>query len=480
MTGARGPAMTRVTIRLATALLLTAAGATAAAAAAPVPGAAPDAGAGVRPLAPHADHHLHLLSPVTASMAAEPPLPAVDVPAELAAPLRALTEGWNDRAAIARLLAEDVALLNLADGDRPSWILGREQAAELLSQLFARAYEVTPVAYRVEAASAHVAGYFTRPEGAERNHFGHFFAALRRAPQGWQIAALTPTFPGPAVRRPITAGDVVAQLDEAGIRRAAVLSVAYWFGSAWSEPVPDEAAKVRAENDWVSRQVAAHPDRLVAFCGFNPLKDYALVELARCASLPGVVGVKLHFGNSGVDLRDATHLARVREVFRAADERGMAIVAHLWTGPEYEERGAEDARIFLEQVLPAAPRATVQIAHLAGGGRSTDTALGVFAEAIAAGDPRTRHLYFDIATLTAGQSVEGLRRDARRLRQIGLERILYGTDASPPNPSPRLSWGQFRAAMPLGDEEIRAIADNVAPYLRDGAPGIAAGGSPPR
>jgi len=463
--------MRRATARLATTLLLATAASAALEAEAPRTAGAPaEEDAGTRILAPYADHHLHLLSPVTAAMAAEPPLPAVEVPTDLAALLRALAEGWNDRDALARLLAEDAALLNLVDGDQPSWILGREPVAALLAQLFARAYQVTPVAYRLEGASAHVAGYFTRGEGAERKHFGHFFAALRRATDGtWQVTALTPTFPGPPAHRPLTADDAVAQLDEAGIRRGAVLSVAYWFGSAWSEPVADEAAKVRAENDWVSRQVAMHPDRLVAFCGLNPLKDYALAELARCAELPGVVGVKLHFGNSGVDLRDAAHLARIRDVFRATDELGMAIVAHLWTGPEYEERGAEDARIFLEQVLPAAPRTTVQIAHLAGGGRSTDAALGVFAEAIAAGDPRTRNLWFDVATLTAGQSPEGLRRDARRLRQIGLERILYGTDLAPPNPSPRLSWGQFRAAMPLGDEEVRAIAANVAPYLRDGS-----------
>jgi hypothetical protein len=89
-----------------------------------------------------------------------------------------------------------------------------------------------------------------------------------------------------------------------------------------------------------------------------------------------------------------------------------------------------------------------------------------FADAITAGDPRTKNLYFDVATLTAGQSKEGLQKDAMRMRQIGLKRILYGTDTSPPHPPARISWGNFKGLMPLTDTELRIIARNVAPYMR--------------
>src|SRR5690242_18081531 len=71
----------------------------------------------------------------------------------------------------------------------------------------------------------------------------------------------------------ISAADLVARLDSAGIRRAVVLSMAYQYGSP-SRTVENEYAKVRAENDWTAAQVAAWPGRLVGFCGVNPLKDY--------------------------------------------------------------------------------------------------------------------------------------------------------------------------------------------------------------
>jgi hypothetical protein len=69
---------------------------------------------------------------------------------------------------------------------------------------------------------------------------------------------------------PVSAADLVKLLDDAGIRRAAVFSVAYQFGNPNRPSVDDEYAKVRAENDWTSQEVARFPDRLRGFCGINP------------------------------------------------------------------------------------------------------------------------------------------------------------------------------------------------------------------
>jgi len=55
---------------------------------------------------------------------------------------------------------------------------------------------------------------------------------------------------------------------------------------------------------------------------------------------------------------------------------------------------------------------------------------------------------------------------ARRLRELGLQRILYGSDAaSDGNPPPREGWAAFRT-LPLTEAEFRTIARNLAPYLR--------------
>jgi predicted TIM-barrel fold metal-dependent hydrolase len=277
--------------------------------------------------------------------------------------------------------------------------------------------------------------------------------------------------------QPLDAKDVVALLDAAGIRKATLLSIAYMFGKPGRE-VEDELGKVRAENDWTVAQAARYPERLVAFCSFNPLKDYALQELKRCAGqkngAPGLVrGIKLHFGNSDIQLDDPAHVARLREVFAAANAAGLAIVVHMRASiSKGRPYGARQARIFLEQLLPAAPDVTVQVAHFAGTGPGYEDppareAMAALAAAAGQRDPRTRNLWFDVASIVDRDIKPELAKlIADTIRQVGTGRVLYGTDsAQGGNLRPRESWAAFRK-LPLTDGEFAQIARNVPPYFR--------------
>jgi predicted TIM-barrel fold metal-dependent hydrolase len=270
----------------------------------------------------------------------------------------------------------------------------------------------------------------------------------------------------------ITGSELVAYLNAAGIRRALVLSVAYQFGNPNRPAVSDEYAKVRAENDWASNQVAGFPDRLRGFCAFNPLRSYALRELARCAQDPQLhYGIKLHFGNSDVDLDNPVHVARVRQVFREANRRRMAIVVHMRSSVTMQRPyGAKEARVFLNELLPVATRVPVQIAHLSGAGGyddpAIDEALGVFVDAIAKHDRRMANVYFDISGVTDfGRWQERSQLIATRIRELGLSRVLFGSDGALPGNTPREHWIRFRQ-LPLSDAEFRKIEENLAPYMK--------------
>jgi uncharacterized protein len=273
--------------------------------------------------------------------------------------------------------------------------------------------------------------------------------------------------------KPITAKDVIELLDTAGIERGVLLSLAYAYGRPGKEP-PDEYEKVKAENDWTGAQAALYPKRLIAFCSFNPLKDYALTELERCAKDPDLKrGIKLHFGNSDVQLENPEHVARLKTIFQAANARHMAIVIHMRASiSKNRPYGAEQARIFLAQLMPLATGITVQIAHLAGSGPGFDdpkaqAALEVFAGAFEKHDPHTKNLWFDVATSAfPSNSPEVSALLVKRIRQIGVKRILYGSDAAAgSNLKPRESWAAF-CGLDLSPKELKAIAKNVAPYLR--------------
>jgi len=275
--------------------------------------------------------------------------------------------------------------------------------------------------------------------------------------------------PGP---KGIDADDLIAQLDAAGIARAVVLSVAYSFSNPNKPKVEDEYAHVRAENDWTSAQVAKYPHRLLGFCSVDPLKPYALKEIDRCAKDPYLrTGLKLHFGNSDVNVDKPDDVASVREVFKAANRHYMAITVHMHANINlHRPYGTREARIFLNELLPAAPDVTVQIAHLAGGGgydAAVDDALSVFTEAIEQNDPRVRNVYFD----ACGIAIPGLWESkgpliVKRIRQIGIRRVLYGSDAATPDNLPKEALRQWHQ-LPLTQEEFHTIETNIAPFIAD-------------
>ena len=248
-----------------------------------------------------------------------------------------------------------------------------------------------------------------------------------------------------------------------------MLSVAYHYGNP-TKSAENEYEHVKAENDWTSQQVGLYPDRLRAFCGANPLKSYALDEIDRCARDPRLrAGLKLHFGNSDVDVHDADQLAQLKRVFHAANANGMPIVAHIHSSvTKKRPYGRAEALIILNELLPAAPDVPVQIAHLAGAGPyddPTDSAAAVFADAITRRDPRVARLFFDASIVIPPMTARQKALAVARMRQIGLERVFFASDAAIPGHGPREYWAEFKT-LPMTDSEFRTIASNVAPYMR--------------
>jgi predicted TIM-barrel fold metal-dependent hydrolase len=262
---------------------------------------------------------------------------------------------------------------------------------------------------------------------------------------------------------------LLTELDAAGIEKAVVLSVGYTFADE-RKKLPDPDRLTREENDWTSAQVVAAGGRLIGFCSANPLRPVALTELERCLRLPGMRGIKLHFGNGGVTLRDSAHAARLAELFTLAERLRAPVLVHMRArgGLNY---GAEDARLFLDRLVAVAPSIEIVVAHLAGSGpgytAQQDSLMAVFGAAAERGDARMRNVYFDVATnVTAEATAEETALVAKRIRQVGARHVLYGSDLSPPGGSIRSGWEIFRDRTPLTADEKRTIAGNVTRFAR--------------
>jgi predicted TIM-barrel fold metal-dependent hydrolase len=274
----------------------------------------------------------------------------------------------------------------------------------------------------------------------------------------------------PIVKMPARDGAaLVRELDAAGIDRALVLSVGYSFADE-RKKLEDPDRLTREENDWTSAEVSKHASRLVGFCSANPLRDAALAELERCLGLPNMTGIKLHFGNAGITLRDPAHLTRMQQVFALAERRKAPVLVHMRArgGTNY---GAEDAQLFLDKIVPSAPSIEIVIGHLgaSGPGYSSqhDEVLAAFGAAAERNDARMTKIYFDASSnVTEETTPEEAAQIVARIRQLTPARILYGSDLGVPGGTIRRGWELFRTKLPLTPEELQQIISNRLSFVR--------------
>jgi len=268
----------------------------------------------------------------------------------------------------------------------------------------------------------------------------------------------------PEFLNPLSVTDLLRAMDKAGIRRARLMSTAYLAESPMMvPPAPDHAKIVRQANDFTVALARDHPDRLQAYIGVNPLTATAVPEIDRWRDDHHVAGVKIHLANSRFDYHQPDGVKMLTATVRAAASARFRIMIHMRN--RADGYGAEEARIFLNEVLPAARGTTVQVAHAAGWGgidSATLDALGVFADACEQQPKRCANLYFDLAAIRPGAASEQDKAVLVQLmRRIGLNHFLPASDW--PFARDLRAYYSEMATLPLTRAEWEAIARNVGP-----------------
>ena len=279
-----------------------------------------------------------------------------------------------------------------------------------------------------------------------------------------------------------TGGDAVHELDRAGIRQGVLLSAGYMFGFSAVPLAPEEMARrMRAENRFNVDQALASNGRLVAFVGINPFLGNALDELEYWSRQPGASGVKLHLGNSGLDLGNPDQVKTLAAFFAAASKARMPLVVHLRGAAPFSN---VNIATFIETVLSEAGDLPVQIAHGGGFGgidAATLEALRLYGDAIERKAPGTANLVLDISAVAqldlsklASVPTEGIETRTAdewraayvaQMRKIGLDRFVLASDWPALTP-PAEYFAAERKALPVTDAEWTTLCENVAPYLR--------------
>lgn len=283
---------------------------------------------------------------------------------------------------------------------------------------------------------------------------------------------------GSALRH-FTGAAIVDYLNNIGAQKAYALSSGYlWGGVRPQETIseftvrPGEYEKVRAENDFTAEQAAKYPDRIIPFLGINPLKPYALEELDRCVGTLKMRGLKMHFWNSGVNLRENSHLDRIQPVFEYAASHRLAVMLHFYNG-RVEDFGPRDGQLFADNVLAEYPDLPICFAHFLGAGNYADVVGNTVDTIIRTCDDRPElnrdRLFMDLSAIFnrqargrfAGVTQRQLIRLGAQISKWGLPNILWGSD----NREGYLAT--TRAMWPLGSDEFGQVMSNDGSLFLD-------------
>jgi predicted TIM-barrel fold metal-dependent hydrolase len=261
----------------------------------------------------------------------------------------------------------------------------------------------------------------------------------------------------------VFASDAVHALDEAHVSKGVILSCAYLYGLPSLHLAPREIAeRTRRENEFTAAEVAKYPTRLVGFLSVNPLQDSAIDEIRHWQGSKQLVGLKLHFTASAVNIRSAADRRRVASVLAEAATEHIPIVIHIGGG----NFNASDAELFIREVLRSAGESWVQIAHAGGGWPLKDGnhagVLRAFADHIAQDDPATRHILFDISFVPApDESRDTVSELTRQIRRIGIKRFLFGSDFNVLTPTKEITR---LGRLGLTQAEWQTLRQNCAPW----------------
>lgn len=192
---------------------------------------------------------------------------------------------------------------------------------------------------------------------------------------------------------------LIEYADRMGIGRLCV-----YMGMSWSyDPSPDD---FRRQNDEVLQALSHWHDRAFGFAYVNPNHvEASLAEIDRCIRDGPMVGVKLWVARRA----DAPELD---PIVRRATELGAVVFQHTWIKATGNLPG-ESTPMELAALAARHPEAALICGHTGG-----DWEQGI--RAVRA----HRHVSVDLA---GGDPVAGITEMA--VRELGAERVLYGSDA---------------------------------------------------
>jgi len=239
--------------------------------------------------------------------------------------------------------------------------------------------------------------------------------------------------------------ELLRLMDEEGIERAALVNYV----------APDVIGFDESVNEWVSRYVSGHGDRLVAVGSVHPRRTRdARGETSRLFDELGIRMLKIHpphqlfAANAYLEGDEA-----LAAIYRTAQERGRPVMIHTGTSVFPRARNRYADPIAADDVAVDFPRLPIVLAHA---GRPLFMETAVFLAR------RHPNVYLDLSGIPPKKLLEYL----PRLEELS-GRCIWGTDFPSPGVASMGKNVQDFLALPLSEEAKRRILfDNAAALIR--------------
>jgi predicted TIM-barrel fold metal-dependent hydrolase len=186
-------------------------------------------------------------------------------------------------------------------------------------------------------------------------------------------------------------------------------------------------------NQLVAVVVQRHPSRFYGYCAINPnYSEKAITdELEKYITLGGFRGVKIH-----PDLhRCAANARQYHPMWAFAQETGTPVLSHTW------DAVATSDPLLFGSIAAEFPEVNIILGHSGGAATGIDNAILVAKD--------HQNIYLD---LTCSRFYHGMLE--KMVKEIGAERILFGTDSPFLDCRPRVG---FVAIARIADDDKRKI-----------------------
>jgi L-fuconolactonase len=233
-----------------------------------------------------------------------------------------------------------------------------------------------------------------------------------------------------AAARPVTAEDMVARMDEVGIRQAVLVQATTAYGY-------DNSYVVASRRRW--------PDRFVAVGTFDPLAPNAGARLVELVGAGGLAGVRLFTSGSTVPTQGEWFAApETFDFWRMAEETGVTVCLQMRLGP---------ATKHLVSILEQFPEVRVLLDHLG-------------YPDIAASPGRAGEEVAELAK-NRGLHLKLTHRNLERLRDAGGEATDFLHPVVEAFGARRIAWGSNLPAAEQSLPELVALAETVLSVLSE-------------